>query len=253
MSGPSLTGVVVQARATSTRLPAKVLRILGDRTVLAHVIGRCLAIDGVDLVCCAVPHGDLHDPVAEEAQAHGATVVRGSETDVLDRYQTAAATLGLKRIVRITSDCPLIDPAVCGMVLRSLIDADADYACNNMPPSFPHGLDCEAFTVTALARAAQSAVSAHDREHVTPWLRRTDDIKRVAVPGPGGSVAEQRWTLDYAEDYAFLSRLFAILPPPPARPSWREVEAVLARNPAIATLNAGRRDVTRLPTKEHRP
>src|SRR5436190_1711245 len=93
---------------------------------------------------------------------------------------------GAQIVMRVTSDCPLIDPALCGEVLRRRSETGADYACNNMPPSFPHGLDCEAFTVEALRRADAEARGADDREHVTPWLRRASGIARASIKGPGG-------------------------------------------------------------------
>lgn len=164
----SRTGVIVQARIGSSRLPGKVLMRLGDRTVLAHVLERCLAICGIDVVCCAVPDGPADDRVAEEARRSGAEVFRGSETDVLDRYYRAAATFRLDVILRVTADCPLLDPGVCGDVLSLRSAAGADYVCNNLPPSWPHGLDCEAMTFAWLERAAHEASQPYEREHVTP-------------------------------------------------------------------------------------
>jgi spore coat polysaccharide biosynthesis protein SpsF (cytidylyltransferase family) len=109
-----------------------------------------------------------------------------------------------------------------------------------MPRTWPHGLDCEAFTFAALERAAHEAREPHDREHVTPWLRRAPGIGRVNVPGPGGAFADRRWTLDFPEDYTFFKALFAILPPPPRLATTGEMEAALRARPDIAALNAGR-------------
>ena len=105
---------IIQARMGSTRLPGKVLLDLGGRTVLARVIERALMIPGCDVVVCAVPESADDNPVAEEAARAGAVVTRGSTTDVLDRYWRAAQAVEADAIMRITSDCPLIDPAVCG-------------------------------------------------------------------------------------------------------------------------------------------
>ncbi len=235
------TAVIVQARMGSSRLPRKVMMTLAGKTVLAHVLGRCQAIDGVDVVCCATTEAAEDDPVAAEAGRLGAFVFRGSQRDVLDRYHRAAAALGADIIVRITSDCPLVDPAVAAAVLRLRAEDGADYAANTMPPTWPHGLDCEAFTRDALAGAARWSRDADAREHVTPWLRTHPDISRANLAGPGGAVAEHRWTLDYPEDLRFLRALFAHLPPAPALPGMEEILAVLEDYPELAAINSMRR------------
>src|SRR5262249_55378430 len=108
-------------------------------------------------------------------------------------------------------------------------------------PSFPAGLDCEAFTLDTLQRADMTASKADEREHVTPWMRTAREIRRASLSGPGGELAKQRWTLDYPEDYAFFTSVFALLPPPPVIPPWREVAALLATRPDILAINAARR------------
>lgn len=223
----------------STRLPGKVMRRLGDTTVLGQVLRRCAAIPGIDIVVCATGRSDADDPICDEAEAHGAVVHRGSPDDVLDRYHGAARQVGADIVLRVTSDCPLIDPAVCGAVLALRLQSDADYAANNMPPSFPHGLDCEAFTAAALAEAAAVARAPHDREHVTPWLRRAVGISRVNLAGPGGDLVHRRWTLDYPEDFEFFAAVFGAMPDA-ARAEWRRVAAFLDARPDIAGINASR-------------
>ena len=235
------TVIVVQARSTSTRLPGKVLLPLAGRSVLWHVLTRCRAVPGVDAVVCAIPDSEPDPRLAAEAKAAGATVVAGSESDVLARFLAAARAVDATTVMRVTSDCPVIDPAICRLVLDALTESGADYACNNVAPrTWPHGLDCEAFTRAALERAALEASQPEDFEHVTPWLRRAADVARVAVTGPGGPAASLRWTLDYPEDYAFFEALFARLPAPPALPGQDEILALLARHPEIAALNAAR-------------
>lgn len=227
---------IIQARATSTRLPGKVLLPLGPGTVLEEVLRRCACIPCIDAVCCAVPDGPDHDAVAAEAARCGAVVMRGSEHDVLDRYYRAAQTLAADVVMRVTSDCPLIDPTLCGEVL-ALVTGAVDYACNNMPASFPHGLDCEAFTMAALERAWREADTAPQREHVTPYLRTEAGFNRAALAGPGGAWAGRRWTLDHPDDYRMLVETFRMLPPPPAVPDWRQVAALLDAHPAIEAIN----------------
>ncbi|MGQ0662585.1 MAG: cytidylyltransferase domain-containing protein [Pseudomonadota bacterium] len=234
------TAVIVQARMASTRLPGKVLLELAGHTALAHVLQRCRAIAGVDAVVCATTEAPDSQAIVAEALQCGALVYRGSECDVLARYYEAARSIGADIVMRVTSDCPLIDPEICGRVLALVEREGTDYACNNMPPMWPHGLDCEAFTFAALERAAAEAKAPEEREHVTPWMRRQPGLRRANLAGPGGALPDCRWTLDYPDDYAFFRAVFGRLPGWPAVPGMGEVLAVLASHPEIAALNAGR-------------
>src|SRR6266436_4141693 len=126
------TAVIVQARLGSSRLPGKVMQELAGRTALHHVLARCGEIPGADIVVCAVPDEPASTPLAAVAAQCGAKVFRGSETDVLDRYFAAARGCGADIVMRVTSDCPLIDPQICGEVLALRERAGADYATNNL-------------------------------------------------------------------------------------------------------------------------
>ena len=245
-----MTAIIIQARMGSSRLPGKMLRRLGDRSVLAEVIRRCRAIPGADVVCLACPEGTADDALAAEAEGAGATVFRGADNDVLARFAGAAEALGAEVVMRITGDKPLIDPEICGQLLRLRGEADADFASNSMPPGWPHGLDCEAFTGEVLARAAAEAHDAEDREHVTPWMRRHGELSRVNLAGPGGACVDLRWTLDYPEDMAFLEALFEKLAGGPAPPLYEDVMAVLNRHPEIAGINAGWSHLSRYSASE---
>lgn len=235
------TAVIVQARWGSSRLPGKVLLDLCGRTVLAHVLERCLAIASADVVVCAVPDSPQCDSVAAEALAAGVLVFRGSETDVLSRYHGAAQMVGAATVLRVTSDCPLIDPFVCDAVLELGRRTQADYACNNMPSSWPHGLDCEAFTQQWLARANNEAQAPFDREHVTPYIRNHPDATKANLANPAGYQGDARWTVDWPEDLEAVRAIVAKLPAGPA--GWRHqaVQEVIASNPQIADINAHRR------------
>lgn len=239
-----LTAVITQAHMGSTRLPGKVMMPLAGKTVLAHVIERCRAIADVDVVCCATTEAADDDAIVAEAERCGARVFRGSESDVLARYWGAAKMLGAEVIMRITSDCPLIDPEVCAAVIRLRAERGVDYAANNMPPGWPHGLDCEVFTFAALDHAAREARAPDEREHVTPWIRTHPAIGRANLAGPGGPLIEHRWTLDFPEDMQFFQAVFAHFPPP-AMPRMAEVLALLERHPEIAAINRNRRDAAR--------
>lgn len=232
---------IVQARMGSSRLPGKVLMDLGGQTVLAHVLTRCAAIPGIDVVVCATVDEPECDPVAEEAARWGAVVFRGSEADVLDRYYRAAQSVDADLVMRVTSDCPLIDPALCGEVLAAFADEAVDYATNNFVLGYPHGLDCEAFRAALLQRCWREATESYDREHVSPWMRRDPDTRKASLEGPGGDMIHWRWTLDYPEDLAFFRAVAERLPPWPAMPDWQQIAEVIQREPELALVNAERR------------
>jgi spore coat polysaccharide biosynthesis protein SpsF (cytidylyltransferase family) len=242
------TAVIVQARMGSTRLPGKVLMRLGGATVLSHVLRRCAAVRGVDAVCCATTEVAEDDLVAREAESVGAHVFRGSADDVLARYDGAARALGCDTVLRVTADCPLIDPEICAAVLALRHDRSADFACNNMPPSWPHGLDCEVFTAALLREAAAEATDPYEREHVTPWMRAAPHVSKANLAGPGGVAAEQRWTLDYPEDKAMFDALFDWLPAGDFAIGWRVIWDLIQAHPEIAALNRQRCDPRRIGT-----
>jgi spore coat polysaccharide biosynthesis protein SpsF len=212
---------------------------LAGRTVLSHVIARCAAIDAIRVVCCAIPIGIADDPVAEEAARCGARVVRGSEHDVLARYYEAALECQVDVVMRVTSDCPVLDPHLATKVLSMVTEQGADYACNNLPPSWPHGLDCEAFRFPWLQRAFREATLPEAREHVTPYLRNHPEVHRLCLHGPGGTSVNHRWTLDTEADLRFLRALFARLPAGPAGFDYRVPLAIVEGDPKLAAINMG--------------
>ena len=220
-------------------MPGKVLQELAGRTVLRRVLERCAAIEGIDSVCCAIPYGEGDDPVAEEALRCGVVVTRGSERDVLDRYYRAALELEARVVMRVTSDCPLLDPGVAAEVLRLVTAQGAEYACNNLPPTWPHGLDCEAFKSEWLARAAREATLPSEREHVTPFIRKHSSVRALNLPGPGGGLEHHRWTLDTQRDLVFLRALFERMPEGLESFNYRCPLAIVENNPGLAELNSG--------------
>jgi len=234
------TVAIIQARFGSTRLPGKVLKPLGNGIVLDHAIRRCRAIPSIDAVMIATTDREEDGAIVAAAERAGALVHRGSAENVLSRYAGAAKAAEADVVLRVTSDCPLIDPGICERVIRLRSETGVDYASNNMPRLYPHGLDCEVFTRAALERADRTATAPYDREHVTPWLRRTADVTRSSVIGPGWPAVQQRWTLDYLEDYDFFAALFPLLPQDRIV-GMDEVLGILAAHPEVVAINAHRR------------
>lgn len=234
-----IAAMILQARITSARLHGKVLKQVKGRTVLEWVVRGSERVPGIDLVCVATPTGPEHDPVVAEANRLGAVVVRGPENDVLERFRMAAVSVDADVVMRVTTDCPFMDPAICGQVLALMLEEGVDYACNNEPFAFPHGLDCEVFGREVLERAAASAVEPYDREHVTPWIKRDPSVSRAYLQGPGGEMAHWRWTLDTPEDLAFLEALASHLTTD--TPAWSDVAAILTAHPQLHEINRSSR------------
>ena len=231
----SRRAIIVQARMNSTRLPGKVLLRIAGRTILDHVLTRCMAVQGIDSVVCAtVSHTDC-DPIAAEAARLGAVVFRGSEDDVLSRFIDAAEAVNAAVVMRITSDCPLIDAEVCSAVFNMHAESGADYACNNLPHSWPLGLDCEVFTLETLRRADAISSTSDTREHATRTMRRDDRFTRISLLGPGGVWNAMRWTLDTEDDLRFFQTLLPQVTGP--NMTTAKLGAFLRQHPEIGALN----------------
>ena len=199
---------IVQARMSSSRLPGKVLQGLGGVPVLELVLrrlGEARELQGV-VVATSVEPGD--DPVDRVAAAAGAPVVRGPLEDVLERYRLAAERHPCDAVVRITADCPLVDPDVVDAVVRRWREGGEQYVANVIEPrTYPKGLDVEAFSAAALATAAAEARDPYDREHVTPYLRSRPERFPQARLAHDPPYAGVRLTLDTSEDLKALRAL----------------------------------------------
>ncbi len=207
---------IVQARMGSSRLAGKVLAALAGRPVLDWVVTAAQVIPGIDKVAVATPSGPENDEIAEWCMARGVACHRGSESDVLERIRAAAEAEKADIVVRLTADCPFLDPDVCGQVLLLLERSGADYASNVDPARWPDGLDCEALTYAALEAAAREATRASDREHVTPFVRdRRHRFRIASLDCPISGLGNERWTIDTPEDMDRLQHIAARLDAPP--------------------------------------
>jgi spore coat polysaccharide biosynthesis protein SpsF len=216
--------VIVQARMSSTRLPGKVLADLGPGTTLELLVARLRRVgEAADLVI-ATSEEASDEPVAEAARALGVAVARGPLRDVLERYRSAAEMVACDAVVRITSDCPLVDPGVIDRLIAIWrADERLDYVWNTREPrTFPDGLDAEMVSRSALDAAAAETGEPYDREHVTPFVRDHPDRfaqLALALQSPARDV---KLSLDTPEDLAAIRALIARLGPDPG------LEAVLA-------------------------
>ncbi len=202
------TLAVLQARLSSSRLPGKVLRPLGGMAMISFMIERLRRSRSIDRLVLATSCEASDDQLAEQVSAMGIAVVRGPLNDVLGRFVLALEENPADVVVRLTGDCPLIDPGVVDKVIDCVTAHKAPYASNTAPPSYPDGLDCEAFHAELLKRAAHEAGLQSEREHVTPWIRAfvADQSENLRC---GVDLSSLRWTVDYAEDLELVRAMVA--------------------------------------------
>jgi spore coat polysaccharide biosynthesis protein SpsF len=226
---------IIQARLGSSRLPGKVLADLAGDTMLARVVQRSRA-KLVDEIVIATTTNASDDPLCDEADRLGVRWYRGSEQDVLSRYVGATRECGADVVVRITSDCPLLDPAVVDRVVGALTRS-RDYASNTHVRTYPRGLDVEAFHAGTLERIARLATSQAAHEHVTAFVMERPALFSVrhVVAANGADDSDLRWTVDTAEDIALVRALYSrfeqIMP-------YQALVAAVRANPELAAVNS---------------
>ncbi|MFT5144790.1 MAG: glutamate-1-semialdehyde 2,1-aminomutase [Rhodothermales bacterium] len=233
---------IIQARMSSSRLPGKVLLPLAGRPVLQHVVDRLGACRLVDAVGVATSTDPSDDPIQNFCAAKDVACFRGSLDDVLSRYVGAARAWDADYVVRITADCPALDPKVVDAVVAGALAGD--YDCYGLDGEFPDGLDCTVFSASALERAAREAVLPSDREHVGPFIIARPGRFKTAGLELFKGLSDQRWTLDEPRDYTFLTRVFERLYDPVAASTGQhfrtaDVVELLAREPGLSALNSG--------------
>jgi len=234
---------VIQARLGSTRLPGKTLAKIAGRPLLEHVVERAKAIPGIADVVVATTLSPVDDALQDFARAGGLPFVRGSEEDVLDRFCLAAHYTRADTIVRITADCPLLDPEVSGRVLAEYVARrpDIDYVSNVHPPTYPDGLDTEVFSVGALETAAREARLPSEREHVTPYLWNPANHFRLYNVTNSEDLSDHRWTVDEPADLKFVNEVFEALGRSAVRAGMVEILRLLKDRPELRQINAGLR------------
>ena len=234
---------IVQARAGSTRLPGKVLMDVGGQAMLTQVVRRLSRARRLDDIVIATTELSIDDAVAELARQLQVGVFRGSEQDVLSRYAGAAIQSRADVIIRVTADCPLLDPAIVDAVIAALVDGDAagpvDYASNVIDRTYPRGLDVEAFFRDVLDRVNRLARSAAAREHVTHFiLREHPALFRQRSIRDTVDNSDLRWTVDEPADLEMARAIVQGLGATAADVPYRDVVAWVRRHPPVSALNA---------------
>jgi spore coat polysaccharide biosynthesis protein SpsF len=204
---------IIQARMGSSRLPGKVLHDIGGEPMLSRVVVRARRAQTVGQVVVATTDDLGDDPVAEFCQSRGFPCFRGDPLDVLDRYYQAARLFGAKTIVRLTGDCPLIDPGEIDRTVRAFFAANVDFAANRLPPPWkrttPIGMDTEVITFEALARAWQEADARYAREHVMPYLYEEPGRFKILLVDHDLDLGGVRLTVDTEADLMLIRQIYA--------------------------------------------
>lgn len=237
MSGTGGTALV-QARLSSKRLPGKVLADLCGEPMILRQLRRVAAAELVDRVVVVTSTDPSDDTLVDVLAAHGVETFRGPLDDVLARYIAAAESVGADRVIRVTADCPLIDPDVIDAVIHAHESSGSDYASNVLDRTYPRGLDVESVAVSALRRIAGSA-DAFEREHVTAGIyRRPAEFSLTSVTQPVDR-SHLRWTVDTPADLAFVRSVYGeLLPAGDVFPA-DAVYALLERRPDLVHLDTG--------------
>lgn len=234
------TVAIIQARMSSTRLPGKVLEPLGPAPVVAWVAVRAAAAELVNQVVIATSTHPSDDAVEGAAHELGLTCERGSLDDVLERYRAAAVSSRADCVVRLTADCPFLDPATIDLAVRTWHEQAADYVSTNLAGGYPHGLDVEVLSAAVLNDAATEARDPAEREHVTLFVyRRPERFRCVAVPPQAWAQhADLRLTVDEPADLQLARAVVHRLGGAPETLSSRDVIELLAADPSLRNINA---------------
>ena len=200
---------IVQARMSSTRLPGKVMKKILNKPVILFLFERLRMSKMIDKIILATSDHPDNDPLCEYVKGLGINVFRGSESDVLERFYLAAKPYKPEYIVRLTGDCPLVDPRICDQLFQACIEKKVDYA--ELSPQYAEGADCEIFTFKALEMAQKNAVMKSEREHVTLYLNnRLDQFKKILLPNKIDD-SLYRFTIDEPEDFEVVGKIFEAL------------------------------------------
>ena len=234
------TAIIVQARMTSTRLPGKIMKEVMGKPLLEYQVERIKRVKSKDEIVIATTRGDADRVIVDFCDRVSISCFRGSEQDVLSRYYEAAKAFNADVVVRLTSDCPLIDPSIVERVIRHYFDhsGDHDYVSNCLVRTYPRGMDTEVFPVRVLEEGFREASDPQDREHVTPFIYRQPQRYRLSNVAYHRDCSSHRWTVDTEEDFVLIKRILEALYPAKPEFSAEDVLDLVERDPALSAINA---------------
>lgn len=228
---------VVQARTGSSRFPGKVMKIVAGRPLIEILIKRLSASKRINKIILATSHKKENDELVNHVEQLGIDVYRGSESDVLDRFYQVAIKYRLQSIVRITGDCPIIDPEVVDAVIEQYEITGVDYASNVEPPTWPDGLDVEVFSFVALSIAWNRAHNCFEREHVTHYIQNSNKFTKSNLTNKQ-DLSSERWTVDEPQDLEVIRNIVEHFSPSLCF-SWKDVMELKSRHLDYFEANRG--------------
>jgi len=231
--------IITQARMLSRRLPGKVLRHVVGKPLLQWHVERLQQVSGISEVVVATSDRDADDPIAEACAGWGVACFRGPELDVLKRYELAAEGHAADVVVRVTSDCPLIDPQEVRRVIDRYLESGTDYCSNTIERTFPRGLDTEVFSRAVLKIAHDSALDQAEREHVTPFIWGSPERFSITSVTADEDHSDHRWCVDTEDDLRLIEALLSDLDGRGMAStfSWLDVLEVFSRRPDLQIIN----------------
>lgn len=234
------TVIITQARMTSTRLPGKILKVVQGKTLLEHQIERLQRVPCANQILVATTANKTDNPVIELCERLQVPYYRGSEEDVLSRYYEAALQVQADIIVRVTSDCPVIDPEVVNHVIRYYLKYTPfyDYVSNVVERTYPRGMDTEVFSSKVLQEAYREATLPSDREHVTPFIFRQRSRYKQGNYTFYQNQSHHRWTVDVKEDLDLITNILNVLYPQKPTFDLRDILDLLEQHPEWTKINA---------------
>lgn len=230
---------IIQARCGSTRFPNKVFALIDGKPLIWHVVNRLKYATKIDDIIVATTVSEKDDKIEEWCKENNVQCFRGSEENVLNRYYSASEAFPSDYVVRITADDPFKEPKVIDVVITKLIEEGYDHVTNNLPPSFPEGLDCEAFKKSALDRSEKEAETAFEREHVTQYIYHHPEIFKIGNVSNPENLSYLRWTVDKDVDFEMVKAVYAHRNP--ANKGillMDEILEILKANPEIEKINS---------------
>jgi len=228
---------ILQARFTSTRLPGKVLKPILGRPMLLRQIERLRRSTIIDDLIVATSSERTDDAVEDLCRKNGIPCFRGSLNDVLDRFYRAAEQYGPDHVVRLTGDCPLIDPGIIDQVISVHVQGGYDYTSNTVESTYPDGLDVEVVRFTCLAQAWQEATLPSQREHVTPFIHQQPGRFKIGSVKNNVDLSSLRWTVDEPADFELVTSIYEKLYPRNPAFTTQDILVLLEKNPKLRTLN----------------
>ncbi len=233
------TVAILQARMSSSRLPGKVMLDLLGKPLILRQIERVRGARRMEELVLATSEDPSDDALATFCEEEKVGCFRGSLEDVLDRFYRAAQSRRPDYVVRLTGDCPLADPAVIDEVIAFCQDGGYDYASNTIEPTYPDGLDVEVFKYSALESAWREAKLPSEREHVTPFIYKHGERFKIGSLKSNVDMSGMRWTVDVADDYSFVKKIFEELYPKNNGFGMKEVIDLLSVHPEWSGMNDG--------------